>query len=316
VVVKVRFFARKNPSQSAADVHFCSHNLAFMNRLVLAVAIELLVWSVASAQTRNPSLPLTVVEPGSMSADGTTGLFRLPGADVIPDRYRSIAVFADNSDWNPGDVDSTQFGISAAYGVGNSVEIFARFNLSSRLDIDQSVAQGTSTATTGVLSTTDAFPTGVGDSRVGVKWQFAHRITRAAVLAGVILPSPATSVGADRVNICAGVAVQRTLSPAEVYISSTGTFPLAGDGASELRMSAGVEVRRDLRWRPQLEIDVIKVSGSRTDVPLRADLLAGPVLTLTHDTAIRPALAWNLARGLDGIGYQMMLYWHPGRVCP
>lgn len=260
-------------------------------------------------------MPVAVVEPASMSVDGTTGLFRLASADVIPNGYGAIAIFADNFDFDPGDIDSTQFGVAAAYGINNSIEIFGRFNFVSRLDIDAPVPSGTSTPTAGVLSTTDPFPTGVGDGRFGVKWQFAHGVGRAAILGGVIAPSPSSSVGADRVNIFGGIAAQRTLSWTDIYLSSTGTFPPAG-GVGELRLSTGVEVRRDLRWRPQFEVDVIKVAGSQTEIPLRVDVMAGPILTLTHDVAIRPAFTWNATRTPDAAGYQVIMYWHPGRVCP
>lgn len=115
------------------------------------VAVALLgltfgVASVAAAQTMNPPAQSQAqgmeqtqekeTRSAKATANGDTGLFFLPTAEVLPAKRFSFSLYRTNFDDGQGFTDISHFPLTFGVGLGNRAEVFGNFRVLTRLDRD------------------------------------------------------------------------------------------------------------------------------------------------------------------------------------
>jgi len=102
---------------------------------VLAGALT--VSTLASAQTSSQSGSSSEeLRPATTTASGTTGIWYVPTADVLPNKKWSASFYRTNLDDGQGFSDISTFPATFAVGVGDHAEIFGSWALVTRIDRD------------------------------------------------------------------------------------------------------------------------------------------------------------------------------------
>ena len=74
--------------------------------------------------------------PATTSVSGTTGIWFVPTASVLPHRQWSVSFYRTNMDDGQGFSDISRFPATFAVGLGNRAELFGSFNTVTRIDRD------------------------------------------------------------------------------------------------------------------------------------------------------------------------------------
>jgi peptidoglycan-associated lipoprotein len=95
---------------------------------------------VALAQTPQTPPPAASVEettrPATTTVSGTTGIWYVPSAEVLPARRWSVSFYRTNRDYAQGFTDVSAFPATFAVGLGNRAELFGSWALVTRIDRD------------------------------------------------------------------------------------------------------------------------------------------------------------------------------------
>jgi len=276
------------------------------------------------------------VHPATPTYEGTTGLFRLPSAYVLPKGKFSFQLFRDNYDRDPKDVDFSIHGLSIGIGLTNRVELFGNFGFQNRIDTDALFQAG---ATNDLPFVHLPWVTGTGDVKLGIKFNLLDDYMRndpvgLAIRGYVKLPTAdeADGLGTGKMSFGADLSLSKGLGDGAADIHFLAGYRKNGDPdevnlGDEVRLGAGLNIPACRQF--QIQAEIIKTiykgedeaaMGQQTN-PL--DLVVGPVFWLRPGIFIRPALSWNLNfddRGLNSgsaswTGRHISIGYHPGIPC-
>jgi outer membrane protein OmpA-like peptidoglycan-associated protein len=107
---------------------------------VLSAALAVSTTAIAQTpQTPPPASGATGDEPtrpATTTVSGTTGIWYVPTAEVLPARKWSASVYRTNIDYGQGFTDVSTFPLTFAVGLGNRAELFGSWALVTRIDRD------------------------------------------------------------------------------------------------------------------------------------------------------------------------------------
>jgi outer membrane protein OmpA-like peptidoglycan-associated protein len=106
-----------------------------MKRVTIVAAIAW-VCSTTCGWAQTTSNENFVDRPATTSAVGDTGIWFVPTGETLPTRKWSASVSRTESKFDEGFTDVGMFPVSAAYGVGRSVEVFGSVRAITRIDRD------------------------------------------------------------------------------------------------------------------------------------------------------------------------------------
>jgi outer membrane protein OmpA-like peptidoglycan-associated protein len=116
-----------------------------MRRLfgISALSAALALSATAMAQTpQTPPQPSSgavtdePTRPATTTVSGTTGIWYVPTAEVLPARKWSMSLYRTNIDYGQGFTDVSTFPLTFAVGLGNRAELFGSWSLVTRIDRD------------------------------------------------------------------------------------------------------------------------------------------------------------------------------------
>jgi hypothetical protein len=173
------------------------------------------------------------VHPATPTYEGTTGLFRLPSAYVLPKGKFSFQLFRDNYDRDPKDVDFSIHGLSLGIGLSNRVELFGNFGFQNRVDTDALFQAG---FPNDLPFVNQPWVTGTGDIKLGLKFNLLDDYMRddpvgLAIRGYVKLPTAdeEDGLGTGKVSFGADLSLSKGL----------------GDGAADIHFLAGYKKNGD-----------------------------------------------------------------------
>jgi len=103
---------------------------------VLALAPTVLAQAQTSSQTSKDRASDSSTRPATTTASGTTGIWFVPTAEVLPAKQWSVSFYRTNTDDGQGFSDVSTFPATFAYGLGNRAEVFGNWNTITRIDRD------------------------------------------------------------------------------------------------------------------------------------------------------------------------------------
>ncbi len=216
----------------------------------------LLAPSAAHAQAPAASISTTESEtrPATTTASGTTGIWFVPSASVLPNRQWSTSLYRTNMDDGQGFSDISSFPLTFAYGLGGRAELFGSLHTVTRIDRDTRPLFFSSTdaeANTGTgggivvnypLVNSEWTGSKFGDAWVGGKVNLLPNATAGLALRGMLkIP-----VGNDS----SGVSSGKMDGQVDVIVSHFNpAVELAGFGGMIFRGSPdGYQLTNGIRW--------------------------------------------------------------------
>ncbi len=277
------------------------------------------------------------VRPQTPGYDGSTGLFHMPTAWSLSKGKFAFQLFRDNLDRDPKDIDASIHGLSFAYGAAKRLEIFGNIGLQNRLNVDALSQAGFANdyPFAGTLSSSPGWQTGVGDVKLGAKYQFLDGWGASGVPGGVAvrgyfkLPTADEQKGLGTGKASFGADVVATVSAGNVLDlhGSLGyqvnSDPDDVDIGNALRWAVGANLPCCGNIQLQAELMGTVYGDASFDQTSATDLVVGPVVWFKGGWFVRPALSWNLSfddRGLNSssksyTGRQLSIGYHPGALC-
>lgn len=76
-----------------------------------------------------PNTTTSETRPALPTVNGDTGFWFVPTAEVLPAKRWSTSLFGSNGDTKQGLSDFRNYGVTAAYGIGDRAEVFASFSI-------------------------------------------------------------------------------------------------------------------------------------------------------------------------------------------
>jgi hypothetical protein len=260
---------------------------------------------------------------GTLTSEGTPGLFRIPATSTMASGDFGYAVFRDNADRSPRDVDASAHGLAVAWGLAPRLELHASAILEQRNDVDGVDEVGWPNEFPHVQRTVidhDGWARGFGDVRVGLKYELlepAKHDGRGLALRGWLKLGTADAsagLGTGRPSFGGDVVVSSQVSRAGEVHGMVGAAvhldPEGVDIGNELRWGVGVSVPSRTRLQVQAELVGQHWTGGDEafdfdDTPFQRrnplDLVIGPVLWVNDRLYLRPAVSWNLRFSPPGL---------------
>jgi outer membrane protein OmpA-like peptidoglycan-associated protein len=279
--------------------------------MVMRVAACLLVAATAGAQTPSDSRPSTP------TADGDTGLWYVPTAEVLPGGRYAIGGYRIGRNEVEGFSNVADFEATVAAGVGRGIELYAAFKLVTRIDRDLRPIFTTSGKVGGVVPAHPFVTRGwsgnhLGDLIVGAKLNLMTEARQqpVALAARAAIKAPTgdkdAGVGTGKLDALVDVVVSRDASRL-VEIAGYGGVALRGkpDGvssnASAFRwgLGAGFPSRTPFRVTAELSGELPFDDALTLSSPLvGADGSRAPARSsMRRATAATVGLSWQHANG-------------------
>jgi outer membrane protein OmpA-like peptidoglycan-associated protein len=270
------------------------------------------------------------VHPSTPTYEGTTGLFHLPSAHVMPRGRVSASLFRDNLDRDPKDEDISIHGLSLAYGLSDRLELFGNFGLQNRIDAD---ALGQDGFVNDYPFVNTPWETGVGDIKIGLKLGLSDDYRGApvsfALRAFVKLPTAdeARGLGTGKASFGGDLLLSKSLGgKADVHAGlgyQVNGDPDGVDLGNAFRWGVGLNLPACRKAQLQAEVTGAVYSGESFEQTNPIDLVVGPVFWIKPGIFLRAALSWNLGfddRGLGSgssswTGRHFSIGFHPGTAC-
>lgn len=277
------------------------------------------------------------VRPLTPSYDGSTGLFHMSSAFSLPKGKFSFQLFRDNLDRDPRNVDASIHGLSLGYGAARGFEIFGNIGLQNRVNVDALSQLGfvNDFPFAGTSSSSPGWQTGVGDVKLGVKYQFLDGWGSAGTPGGlavrgfVKLPTAdeakglgtgKASFGAD---LIASVSAGNVLGLHASLGYQVNSDPDSVDIGNAFKWAIGANVPCCRIFQIQAELMGTSYGDADFDQTNPMDLVVGPVFWIKSGWFIRPAISWNLnfddrgsnASSSSYTGRQISIGYHPGTTC-
>ena len=180
--------------------------------VVFSVAVAMA--SSAAAQTAPKPAPAPAptndTRSAKTTANGDTGLFFVPIAEVLPAKKFSFSLYRTNFDDGQGFSDMSNFPVTVAVGIGGHVEAYGAFNVLTRIDrrarplFFTSSAAETDTGTGGGILPNyplmrNTWVSTVGDWNIGAKFNLASEADKKpiafAIRGGIKIPTGSQSDG-------------------------------------------------------------------------------------------------------------------------
>jgi outer membrane protein OmpA-like peptidoglycan-associated protein len=223
---------------------------------VLSAALALS--TTAMAQTSQPppqgSSGDEPTRPATTTVSGTTGIWYVPTAEVLPARRWSMSLYRTNLDYGQGFTDVSTFPVTFAVGIANRAELFGSWSLATRIDRDArplffSPANDDAAANGGIVVDHPGVREAWTGNKLGDFWLggkinlMAASTSPAAVGVRAMVKLP---VGDDE----AGVSSGKTDFAVDGIVSAYGPVAeLSGYGGFIVRGSPdGYELTNGLRW--------------------------------------------------------------------
>ncbi|MCM2256814.1 MAG: transporter [Vicinamibacteria bacterium] len=270
--------------------------------------------------------------PLTPSIDGSTGLFHMSTAYTLPRKKMAFSLFYDNMDRDPKDEDIGIFGLNAAFGATDRLELFGNFGLQNRVDADALFQPGYSNEYPFVAT---PWETGAGDLKLGLKYKLLDDYmgdgvglaVRSFVKFGTADQEKGlgTGKGAFGVDLLVSKSLNRK---ADLHASlgyqwnSDPDEPYAIDLGNAFKWGVGLNIPACRVFQVQAEVTGSSYSDGDFEQTNPIDLVVGPVFWI-KGFFLRPAYTRNLNfddRGLNqGIqssqGFQFSIGFHPGAAC-
>jgi long-subunit fatty acid transport protein len=263
-----------------------------------------------------------VAGAGTLTSDGTPGLFQVPSTTTVPRGTVALALFRENLDRNPRDVDASAHGIAAATGLTDRLEAHAGVVFEQRNDVDGATGPGAPNEYPFAPLTyrsRGGWARGFGDVRVGLKYSL--RDASAGGGFGVALRGWAKLPTADANHglgtgrpsfggdVVASLQVDRAGEVHGLLGAARHLDPDRVDIADELRWAVGTTVPSRTRLQMQGEIRgqhwtggrAVDLAGLAFERRNPLDLVLGPVLWIDEKVYVRPAISWNLRFSPPGL---------------
>lgn len=322
-----------------------------MRRVNLGLLAGLLAWAGFGAAQEPPAGPepacereekdvrtwtmnigdrLYEVHPATPSYEGTTGLFHLPSAYVLPKRKVSVSLFRDNLDRDPKDEDVSIHGVTLAYGLTDRFELYGNLGLQNRVNAD---ALGQAGFVNDYPFVNTSWQTGLGNARLGLKYQFLDDYrgdgVALAVRGFVGLPTAdeQKGLGTGKASYGADLILSKSLGGSADLHGSIGMQwngdPDTVDIGNAFKWGLGLNVPACRSLQVQAELLGTRYGDADFEQTNPLDLVVGPVFWLKPGVFVRAALSWNLNfddRGLNSgsaskMGRQFSIGFHPGTAC-
>ena len=277
------------------------------------------------------------VRPLTPGYDGSTGLFHMPSAWILAKGKFAGQLFRDNLDRDPRDIDASIHGFSFAYGAAKRLEIFGSIGLQNRLNTDAQSQAGFANdfPFAGTPSSSPGWQTGVGDVKLGAKYQFLEGWGASGAPGGLAVRGFVKLPTADD---------QKGLGTGKPSFGADLVATVSAGNVLDLHGSIGYQVNSDpddvnignaFRWavganapccrniQLQAELMGTVYGDADFDQTNATDLVVGPVVWIKPGWFLRPAISWNLSfddRGLNSssksyTGRQLSIGYHPGTTC-
>ncbi len=235
------------------------------------VALGLIVPATASAQgSTNTAAPPTDTRKATTTTSGDTGLWFVPGGEILPAGKWSASAYRVNVDFEQGFTDVSNWPATVAFGVKDRAELFGAFTFLNRIDRDVRPLYSPSfPKASGVLNEYPFVPDGwtgnnIGDLSLGAKYNLTsqHRQQPVAVAVRGMIKLPTASAedgaGTGRTDFALDGILSREFNQ-RFEFSGFGGFILRGDPdtydlLNGVRWGVGVAVptRKSLRLTAEL----------------------------------------------------------------
>ena len=102
--------------------------------VMFGAALAMATPAFAQTASKPTTAPATETRSAKTTANGDTGLFFVPTAEVLPSKKFSFSLYRTNFDDGQGFSDMSNFPVTLGVGIGGHVEAYGAYNVLTRID--------------------------------------------------------------------------------------------------------------------------------------------------------------------------------------